>query len=91
MVDRIVPPGSHDGDILIDQFLFLLELPLYNTVESSGASGHHETFSEEPVLHGLLQSQHIGQTGNRSDAPINAMLVARSIPATSNESLVAGK
>src|SRR5574338_1585511 len=67
VVDSIVPSRPHDGDILLDQFLFLLELPLNDTIEGGSTARYHKTFPKKPILHGLIQSRHTRQACNRTD------------------------
>ena len=59
VIDGVVPPRPHHGDIFINQLLLLLEFPLDDTVQCRGATRDHEPFAEESVLHRLLQPYHV--------------------------------
>jgi hypothetical protein len=68
VIDGVVPPRPHHGDIFINQFLLLLEFPLDDTVQCRGATRDDEPFAEESVFHRLLQPYHVRQPRDRTDA-----------------------
>ena len=54
MVDGIVPASPHNGYVLFDELLFLLEFSFDDAVERRRSTGYNEPFAQKPVFYGLL-------------------------------------